>query len=151
MYDMLPFPPIASGDTKEQVTQLYNYLVQFREGLEFILSNISTDNLSPELVNKLNKLGADISKGKEEREDQILQAANKAKKHAELLVENMQYIVSGEQTTISEEDDGVNVYTFMDSKGNASTFEIRNGSKGNTPVVTFSINFETGNLEYTTS
>ena len=148
MYDMLPFPPVASGDTKEQVTQLYNYLVQFKEGLEFILSNISTDNLSPELVNRLNELGADISKGKEEREDQILQAANRAKKHAETLVENMQYIVSGEQTTVSTEDGGVNVYTFMDSKGEKSTFEVRNG---NTPAVTFEVNFETGELEYTTS
>lgn len=48
MYDILPFPPnITATDAKEQVSQLYNYLNQFKEALEFILTNISVDNLSP--------------------------------------------------------------------------------------------------------
>lgn len=40
------------------------------------------------------------------------------------------YIVSGEQTTTSNEDGGTNVYTFKKKGGGTSTFTSINGSKG---------------------
>ena len=76
MMDMLPFPRIMGNTTEEKMADLLNYLIQFKETLEFTLTNISTENLSPDLVNKLNELGADIEKSKEERESEISQVSN---------------------------------------------------------------------------
>lgn len=42
------------------------------------------------------------------------------------------YIVSGNQTSVSEEDQGVNTFTFTTSQGEQLTFEVKNGSKGST-------------------
>ena len=77
MYDMLPFPHITATKAEEQVAQINNYLIQFKETLEFILTNISADNLSPDLVNKLNSLGAEIEKTQSTREEEIQQVTNK--------------------------------------------------------------------------
>jgi hypothetical protein len=73
MMDMLPFPRIIGNTPEEKVADIFNYLIQFKETLEFILANISTENLSPDLVNKLNELGADIEKSNEDRESEISQ------------------------------------------------------------------------------
>lgn len=78
MVDMLPFPRVVGKTPEEQISELTDYMVQFKETLEFALMNISTENLSPELVNKLNELGAGIEKNKEEREDEVAQISNKA-------------------------------------------------------------------------
>lgn len=43
-------------------------------------------------------------------------------------------IQSIEQTTISTQDEGVNVITATLTDGTSSTFEVRNGSKGTTPT-----------------
>lgn len=76
MMDMLPFPRIIGNTPEEKVADIFNYLIQFKETLEFILANISTENLSPDLVNKLNELGADIEKSNEDRESEISQVSN---------------------------------------------------------------------------
>lgn len=73
MVDTLPFPRVMSDTPEEQVAELVNYLIQFKETLEFTLMNISTENLSPDLVNKLNELGADIKQSKTDREDELAQ------------------------------------------------------------------------------
>ena len=73
MVDMLPFPRITGDTPEKQIVELTNYLVQFKETLEFALDNISTDNLSPDLVNKLNELGANIEKNNVCREEEISQ------------------------------------------------------------------------------
>lgn len=78
MYDMLPFPNFNGKEPEEKIVQITNYLVQFKETLEFILANISTDNLSQDLVNKLNTLGADLEKSIEDRDDHIQQVSAKA-------------------------------------------------------------------------
>lgn len=78
MYDMLPFPNTMGKTTEEQVAEINNYLIQFKESLEFILSNISAENLSQELIDKLNSLGADVEKTNEDTEDQLSQISNKA-------------------------------------------------------------------------
>lgn len=77
MYDMLPFPNITATDTKEQVAQINNYLIQFKETLEFILTNISTDNLSADLIAKLNELGSDIKKENTERGEELQQVSGR--------------------------------------------------------------------------
>lgn len=77
MYDMLPFPNINGVTTEEIVFQINTYLTQFKETLEFILNDISVENLSPELVTKLNDLGANVEKTTEENQDQLSQMSNK--------------------------------------------------------------------------
>ncbi len=53
MFDILPFPNITATDAKERTTQIVEYLFQFREELEFLLTNITTENLSPELRSRI--------------------------------------------------------------------------------------------------
>ena len=73
MMDMFSFPRITEDTPEKQILELVNYLIQFKETLEFNLMNISTENLSPELINKLNELGANIKKNAEDREEAIAQ------------------------------------------------------------------------------
>ena len=42
------------------------------------------------------------------------------------------YIVSGEQTAVSDADQGTNTFTFTTSQGRELTFQTKNGSKGST-------------------
>ena len=159
MYDMLPFPNFIGKTTEEQVEQITNYLIQFKETLEFILTNISTDNLSQDLVNQLNTLGADIQKSVEDREEEIQQMSNKTLSVSDVINSDpfktalsaampTKYLVSAEQIQTSEEDGGINLYAIKDKNGKAETFTVRNGK---TPNVEFNVNFDTGHLEYTTS
>ena len=78
MMDMLPFPKVSGNTPEEQIVSLVNYMTQFKETLEFAFMNISTENLSPDLVNMLNELGAGIEKSNEEREDEVAQISTKA-------------------------------------------------------------------------
>ena len=112
MIDMLPFPNVTSQKVEGQVSELYNYLIQFKETLEFILGNIGIENLSAELVGKLNQLGADIEKSKETIDEQAQQFSSKT-------------------LTVS---DVINSDAFKEAL--ESAYE-------------FSVNFDTGNLEYT--
>ena len=77
MHDMLPFPNITATDSKEQANQINNYLIQFKETLEFILMNISVDNLSQDLINKLNDLGAEVKKSQTALEEEVQQVSKK--------------------------------------------------------------------------
>lgn len=158
MYDILPFPNITATETGEQVEQINNYLIQFKETLEFILTNISADNLSPDLRQQLNSLGTEIKTSKETQEDVTQQLAQKTLTVSDVVNSQLfkdaipsEYIVSGEQTSTSTEDNGENVYTFQKADGTTDEFRCRNGSKGNPPKVTFSVDYNTGELLYTTS
>lgn len=71
--DMFPFPRLTGQTSEQQITDLVNYLIQFKETLEFAFMNISKDNLSPELVNQLNELGANIEKSNADREEEVAQ------------------------------------------------------------------------------
>lgn len=159
MQDMLPFPNLMGNTADEKLAQLNNYLIQFKETLEFILANISVENLSQDLVNKLNTLGANIEKSNEERNDQIGQVSkntltisdvmNSASFKSELdKVTPKEYLVSAEQTRVSEEPEGINLYAITNESGNVKIFKVKNGK---TPNVEFLVNFETGNLDYITS
>ena len=162
MYDMLPFPHFTASTVEEQTAQISNYLIQFKETLEFILTNISAENLSTELVDKLNNLGAEIEKTTEETTEQIQQVSNKSVTVSDVInsqafksaLENsgpQEYLVSAEQIQTSQDSGGINIYAIEDASGKMSQFTVKNGEKGDTPNVAFSINFNTGNLEYTTS
>lgn len=119
MYDILPFLRSTSKIPEEQIADIINYLIQFKEALEFILLNISVDNLSKDLVDMLNTLGADIEKSNESREEQISQVSNK--------------------TITVTVSDVINSALFK-SAVNAAVSNIK-----------FTVNFDTGNLEYTVS
>ena len=112
MLGMLPFPHITATEPREQVNQLKEYLFLFKEELEFILSNLNEDNLSHDLVEKLNSLGADIEKNINDSNDQIEQIGSRT----------------------------VNVFDII----NSTAFKLALESE----IPTFSVNFETGQLEY---
>lgn len=73
MVDMLPFLRIIGNTPEGQIGEIVNYLTQLKETLEFTLMNISIDNLSPDLINKLNELGANIEKSQVDRVDELAQ------------------------------------------------------------------------------
>jgi len=160
MQDLFEYPTLTSTQPEEQVKELVNYLVQFKETLEFALGNISADNLSADLLSRLNALGADIKKSSVEVEEQFQQVAkqgltvndvlnSEAYKASIKAVSDQiptKYLESVEQIQTSEEAGGINIYAFTDASGTKQEFTVRNGK---TPVVGFSVNFETGNLEYT--
>lgn len=78
MIDRLPTMHITATRTDEQMAQVRDYLFQLKEELEFILSNLSEENLSQELLDKLETLGADIEKDKEDKDEQFQQMRNNA-------------------------------------------------------------------------
>jgi len=132
MYDMLPFPHITATNAEEQSAQINNYLIQFKETLEFILMNISAENLSPDLVNKINSLGANIEKNYVEREEEIQQ-------------------VTGKMITVS---DVINSSAFQ-ADMDAREEKIQKNVEENLPTASeiisslkLTVNFETGHLEY---
>ena len=136
MLDRLPMPHITATKTEEQIVQIRDYLFHFKEELEFILMNLNEDNLSGDLVEKLNSLGVDIETGKKESEEQLQQ-------------------VSAKQLTVS---DVVNSPLFdmeVDSKLPKVSDIISNDKfkqdltrEVEKAIPTFTINFENGNLEY---
>ena len=113
MYDMLPFPRNTGRTPEEQIAEINLYLIQFKETLEFILTNISTNNLSDELIAKLNSLGAEIEKSNNNVEEQ------------------MQQVVSSKTLTVSD-------------VVNSDAFKVAVETS-----VNFTVNFDTGELEYT--
>ena len=154
MYDMLPFPNISATNIEELSFQTNNYLIQFKETLEFILSNIGADNLSQDLMETLNSLGAEVEKTIEETDDQFQQVAGKTITVADVINSKAfgnalegatpkKYLESIERV-----GDEVIVYAIEDGSEEVKQYTIKDGK---TPEVEFTINFETGNLEYTTS
>jgi hypothetical protein len=124
MYDMLPFPNIEAKTIEELTFQTNNYLIQFKETLEFILANIGPDNLSADLIEKLNSLGAEVEKTIEDTEDQFQQVASNTITVADVINSDV-----FNQTTVS---------VVLNSEDFKKATDIE-----------FSVNFETGNLEYT--
>lgn len=115
MMDMLPFPGVTQNTPEKQIQEILNYLIQLKETLEFAFMNISTENLSPDLVNMLNGLGADIKKNEETREDDLSQ-------------------ISSNSLTVSD-------------VCNSEAFKLAVRSES-VKDVAFSVNFDTGNLDY---
>ena len=146
MYDILPFPNIIAGSAEEQTAQINNYLIQLKETLEFILTNISVENLSQDLIAKLNTLGADIEKSNVEREDQLNQIANKTLSVSDVInsqafkvaLDNAtpdEYLVSAEQIQSSEEAGGINIYAIENESGEMIQLTIKNGKDGSAAII----------------
>lgn len=57
MVDVFPFPRITAKTPEGQIAELESYLIQFKETLEFVLAEISTDKLPAEILEKLDSLG----------------------------------------------------------------------------------------------
>lgn len=56
MIDFLPFPSFRGKTTPERVEEITEYLVRLKKDLDFVLSNISEENLSPELREKIKQI-----------------------------------------------------------------------------------------------
>ena len=76
MMDMFPFPRLTGNTPDEKIDSIINYLIQFKETLEYALKDISMDNLSPELIKKIEALGADIEQGNIERDNAVAQLSH---------------------------------------------------------------------------
>lgn len=122
MFDAFPFPRITETTPEKQVVELVNYLIQFKETLEFALMNISTENLSPDLINRLNDLGANIEKNKADREEELAQ-------------------LSGGSGS------GLSIYDVIES----NIFKESLKAEVTKRMMTFNVNVETGHLEYAVS
>lgn len=57
MVDVFPFPRITAKTPEGQIAELESYLIQFKETLEFVLAEISTDKLPADILEKLDLLG----------------------------------------------------------------------------------------------
>ena len=112
MYDLFSFPRILGDTPEKQVAEVVDYLIQFKETLEFALTNIGTENLSHDLVAKINKLGAGDSS------------------------------TSSEETLSQLSRGTLTIYDVVNSDLFASMLESK------VLKVDFSVNFETGELEY---
>lgn len=120
MFDIFNFPNINKSDkTEKQIEDIVNYLIQFKETLEFELANISLENLSPELTNKLDSLSSDIDKGVDGIKEEFSQR-------------------STGNLTVS---DVCNSELFKSYVKTSVEGEV-------SKQLTFTVNFETGHLEY---
>lgn len=73
MVDLFPFPKLNGITPEEQIAELVRYLTEFKELLEFELRNISMENLSPDLREKINMLGKGIEQTNDNREEEFAQ------------------------------------------------------------------------------
>lgn len=80
MIDMLPFLMTTSPTTEGQVKEIIDYLAQFKEQLEFVLSNISERNLSESLKQKLKDMDDSIKSAERNRTEELAQVSNKTSK-----------------------------------------------------------------------
>ena len=80
MLDMLPFLMTTSPTTEGQVKEIIDYLAQFKEQLEFVLSNISESNLSASLKQKLKDMDDSIKSAEKNRTEELAQVSNKTSK-----------------------------------------------------------------------
>lgn len=68
---------LRSTTPETQIEELVVYLVQLKEELEFILSNISEDNLSEALRKRFEGLGVSIGASNKNRKDELLQVTSR--------------------------------------------------------------------------
>lgn len=145
MYDMLPFPRIVGKTSEEQIAEINLYLIQFKETLEFILSNISTDNLSDELINKLNSLGAEIERKSQDVSDHVQQVSNKAL--------TLYDVINSELFNTAVDNKGKEVHSVLEKSLDGKLKEMEESLdesvKDEVDKVKFTVNFDTGLLEYT--
>ena len=119
MIDIFQFPNIQGHTIEELALNTNNYLIQFKETLEFAINDIGIENLSAELVAKLNSLGANIEQSKKDKEDEYKQISTRS---------------------------SLSVSDIVSSNQFKSSLEAE--AKKQVKSIKFSVNFETGELEY---
>lgn len=75
MFEFLPHPEIRATTVAELNGQINDYLFRLKEALEFELSSIDIDNLSPEFRKKLDAIGVDITSINEVKDNEMAQVA----------------------------------------------------------------------------
>lgn len=75
MFEFLPHPEIRATTVAELSGQINDYLFRLKEALEFELSSIDIDNLSPEFRKKLDAIGVDITSINEAKDNEMAQVA----------------------------------------------------------------------------
>lgn len=121
MFDILPFPNITAKEAEERTNQIVDYLLQFKEDLEFILTNLTSENLSPDLRAKISNVKTSEDAFTSEQTEQLGQM-----KGGGISVSDVINSAAFKAYTVS-------VLTAIDEKVNNLTFEV---------------NYETGHLEY---
>lgn len=66
MRDILPFIRLTSKTPEGQISEIVFYLNQIKEDLEYILTNISMENLSPDIRERLDMISKYHGIGEEE-------------------------------------------------------------------------------------
>lgn len=148
MFDVLPFPNITAKDTGEKISQIVDFLFQFREELEFMLTGIVSGEygkLTAQPAQTMETTVATTGEGQITIAEVINSAAFKAAINGVKELIPKEYLVSAKQTVVSGEAGGINFYVITDADGMEETFQVQNGK---TPGITFTVNSETGNLEY---
>lgn len=111
MQDLLPSPNITSPNDREQIRQILSYLFQLKEALEFILTNIGSENLSVTLQKQLMTLGGSIQAVQSEVDEKQQVAVSIAK---------------DSQVTVS---DVINSELFKLEKTNTTIIDARNDNR----------------------
>lgn len=148
MFDVLPVPNITAKDNGEKITQVVDFLFQFREELEFVLTGIISGDYGKLTAQPAQAVETVVVSSGESQltvaeviNSAVFRAAIKGVKDSI----PTKYLVSAEQMVVSEEVGGINFYVVTDADGNKETFQVRNGKA---PEVSFQVNSETGNLDY---
>lgn len=94
MREFIPYPSITASDTPTQVQQLKSYLIQLKDVLEDVLTNLSSDNLSDEVKTKLDTLSKNIEKVKEEAAMNVI-----TKKSVDKKINNKKYVIEADINT----------------------------------------------------
>ena len=128
-YDILPYPNITATNPEDQLRQINDYLIQLKEILEFELTNISAENLSPELTKKLDELGSGIETTAQEHGEQMQQITSKSLTVLDVInSEAFKSIVPENYlASVKEEVQGTNtLYIFTNENDETVTIKIPN-------------------------
>lgn len=127
MFDTLPFPNMTAKDAEERSKQTIDYLLQLREELVFILDSI--------VSGEYGKLTTQVTQATEVI-DKVMNTSKDVLTIAEVINSAaFKAAINGVLDSVSEEVEK----------------RLPDEVAKQMPDITFNVNFETGNLEYTTS
>jgi hypothetical protein len=130
-FDTLPFPNITAKDAEERSKQTVDYLIQFKEELEFILNSIASGDYGRLLSQPTQTTQTIISTAREESLT-VAEVVNSAAFKASI-------------NSIKEQ-----TLEAVPKEVRAKVAELLPAEVAKQmPDITFTVNFENGNLEYT--
>lgn len=131
MFDVLPFPNITGKSAEEKVTQMADYLIQFKEELEFVLSGIVSGDYG-RLTTQPTAVMESVSRSNAEQELTVAEVINSAAFRAALngVREDIpkKYIVSGKQTSEIVDGEEVQVLTLTYADDSVMKFKVKGGT-----------------------